>query len=191
MGDGALLEFGSIVEAVQFAIEVQLAIRERNAATPEDRHVYRIGINLGDVIVEEDDIYGDGVNVVARLETLAEPGGICLSRAARDQVRDRMEITLENLGEIEVKNIARPVRCFAVRLDDGSERPQQTKTERKPALALPDKPLPSPSAPRQHERGPEQDTSTDGMVEASLRGCHGWTSLFVTHHQPWSISWTW
>lgn len=180
MGDGALLEFGSVVEAVQFAIEVQLAIRERNAAIPEDRRiVYRIGINLGDVIVEEDDIYGDGVNVAARLESLAEPGGICLSRAARDQVRDRMEITLEDLGEIEVKNIVRPVRCFAVRLDDGSERPQQTTTEHKPALALPDKPSIAVLPFDNMSGDPEQDYFADGMVEDIITALSRLDQLFV------------
>jgi adenylate cyclase len=178
MGDGVLLEFGSVVEAVQFAIEVQLAMRERNAAIPENRRiVYRIGINLGDVIVEENDIYGDGVNVAARLESLAEPGGICLSRAARDQVRDRMEIALEDLGEIKVKNIARPVRCFAVRLDKSSERPQQTTSEHKPAL--PDKPSIAVLPFDNMSGDPEQDYFADGMVEEIITALSRLDQLFV------------
>jgi adenylate cyclase len=180
MGDGALLEFGSVVEAVQFAIEVQLAMRERNAAIPEDRRiVYRIGINLGDIIVEEDDIYGDGVNVAARLESLAEPGGICLSRGARDQVRDRMDIALEDLGEVEVKNIARPVRCFAVSLDDGQEGRQRTTMKHRPAPALPDKPSIAVLPFDNISGDPEQDYFADGMVEDIITALSQLDQLFV------------
>jgi adenylate cyclase len=114
-GDGFLVEFSSVVDAVRCALSIQEHMRDRNATIPEDRQiVLRIGINLGDVIVQDDDVYGDGVNVAARLEGLAEPGGICLSRAARDQVRDRLDIELEDLGETTVKNIARPVQIFRV-----------------------------------------------------------------------------
>ncbi|MEE8252911.1 MAG: adenylate/guanylate cyclase domain-containing protein, partial [Hyphomicrobium sp.] len=119
MGDGALMEFPSVVEAVTFAVEVQCAMRERNADIPgEQQFLFRIGINLGDVIVEGDDIYGDGVNLAARLEGLAEPGGICVRRAVRNQVRDRLDLDFEDRGEIEVKNIVRPVRVFAVVLNE-------------------------------------------------------------------------
>ena len=119
MGDGVLMEFGSVVDAVAFAVDVQFAMRERNAEVPEDRRiVYRVGINVGDIIVEGDDIYGDGVNVAARLEGLAEPGGICVRRNVRNQVRDKMDLEFEDMGEVEVKNIARPVRAFQVVLDD-------------------------------------------------------------------------
>jgi len=114
-GDGLLLEFPSVVEAVTCAMEVQAAMTDRNADIPEEKQMlFRVGINLGDVLVEGDDIYGDGVNVAARIEALAEPGGICISRSARDQVRDRIVIALEDMGEIDVKNIARPVRVFRV-----------------------------------------------------------------------------
>jgi len=117
-GDGLLLEFPSVVEAVIFAMAVQAVMDERNAEIPDDeKMLYRIGINLGDVLVDNDDIFGDGVNVAARLEGLAEPGGICISRTVRDNVRDRMDINLEDLGEVEVKNIARPVRVFRVLSD--------------------------------------------------------------------------
>jgi class 3 adenylate cyclase len=119
MGDGTLMEFGSVVDAVAFAVEVQAAMQERNAGIPEDRQiVYRIGINIGDIIVEGDDIYGDGVNVASRLEGLAEPGGICVRRNVRNQVRDKLDLAFKDLGEIDVKNIARPVRVFCVVLDD-------------------------------------------------------------------------
>jgi len=119
MGDGVLMEFGSVVDAVSFAVEVQTAMRERNEGIPEDRQiVYRVGINIGDIIVEGDDIYGDGVNVAARLEALAEPGGICISRPVHTQVEGKIDLTFEELGEREVKNISKPVLVFRVVLDD-------------------------------------------------------------------------
>lgn len=118
-GDGALMEFASVVDAVAFAVEVQCALRDRGADVPEDRRIiYRIGINIGDVIVEVDDIYGDGVNVAARLEGLAEPGGICLARNVFDQVKEKLDLTFEHMGEREVKNIAEPVTIYHVKLDD-------------------------------------------------------------------------
>jgi len=115
-GDSILIEFSSVIEALRCVIDIQQGMVERNADVPEERRIqFRVGVNLGDVIEQEDgDLLGDGVNVAARLEGLAEPGGICISRAARDQVRDRMEVVLEDLGEVEVKNIARPVRIFRV-----------------------------------------------------------------------------
>jgi class 3 adenylate cyclase len=102
------------VEAVNYAIEIQSVMAGRDGDFPDDRKMlYRIGINVGDVLVDaDDDIFGDGVNVAARLEALSEPGGICISRTARDQVRDRMDVALEDMGEVEVKNITRPVRVF-------------------------------------------------------------------------------
>jgi adenylate cyclase len=113
-GDGFLAEFVSVVDAVRCAAEVQRGMGDRNkGAPPESRIDFRIGINLGDVIAEEHDIFGDGVNVAARLEALAEPGGICVSQVVRDQVRDRLDYTFEDLGEQTVKNIARPVRVYA------------------------------------------------------------------------------
>ena len=118
-GDGQLLEFPSVVDAVRCSIEFQQAMKERNADIPEDQLIeLRLGINLGDIIVEGDDIHGDGVNVAARLETLAEPGGICISRKVRDEIRDKLEVSFEDLGEIEVKNIARPIRTFRLGFAD-------------------------------------------------------------------------
>ena len=118
-GDGQLLEFPSVVDAVRCSVEIQQGMAERNARLPEDRRIeLRIGVNLGDIIVEGDDIHGDGVNVAARLEALAEPGDICISRTARDQVRDKLEVSFEDLGEIEVKNIARPIRTFRLGFAD-------------------------------------------------------------------------
>jgi len=119
MGDGALMEFASVVDAVAFSVEVQAAMGARNAEVPEARRlVYRIGINIGDIIVEGDDIYGDGVNVAARLEGLADPGGICVARNVYNQVRDKLDLDFEDLGEVEAKNIARPIQVFRVVLDD-------------------------------------------------------------------------
>ncbi len=113
MGDGTLMEFGSVVDAVNFAVDVQQALAERNAKVPEDRRItYRIGINIGDIIVEGDDIYGDGVNVASRLEGLAEPGGICVARNVYNQVKGKVDTTFEDLGEQQVKNIPEPVQVF-------------------------------------------------------------------------------
>src|SRR6266853_2169922 len=118
-GDGILVEFHSVADAVLCAAEVQRRMARRNMDVSTARWIqFRIGINLGDVIVEENDIFGDGVNVAARLEMLAEPGGICVSGAVRDQVGERLDkIAFEDLGEQSVKNIARPIRVFSVRLE--------------------------------------------------------------------------
>jgi len=120
-GDGFLAEFASVVDAVRCAAELQRGMAERNAGTqPQKRIEFRIGVNLGDVIVEEHDIFGDGVNVAARLEALAEPGGVCVSRVVRDQVRDRLDYAFEDMREQQVKNIARPVRVYSLRLEGRS-----------------------------------------------------------------------
>jgi adenylate cyclase len=114
-GDGVLLEFASVVDAVRCAVEIQREMIDRNVDFPEDRRiVFRFGINLGDVIVEPNDIHGDGVNVAARLEGLAEPGGVCISGTAHDQVRDRLPYVFTEKGEQTVKNIARPVRVYSL-----------------------------------------------------------------------------
>jgi adenylate cyclase len=124
-GDGLLAEFPSVVEAVRCAAEIQRGMAERNAETAEDKRItFRVGVNLGDVIVEQDDIYGDGVNVAARLEALAEPGGICISRMVRDQIRDKLPYPFEDRGEQSVKNIARSVRVYALRPEAIAELPE-------------------------------------------------------------------
>jgi TolB-like protein/class 3 adenylate cyclase/Tfp pilus assembly protein PilF len=123
-GDGFLAEFASVVDAVRCAAQVQRGMADRNAETPEDKRIsFRIGVNLGDVIAEEDDIYGDGVNVAARLEALAEPGGICISRVVRDQIRDKLPYPFDDRGEQSVKNIARSVRVYALRPESVAELP--------------------------------------------------------------------
>jgi adenylate cyclase len=123
-GDGFLAEFASVVDAVRCAVEVQRGMAERNAATPPEKRIeFRVGINLGDVIAEGEDIFGDGVNVAARLEGLAEPGGICISRVVRDQIRDKLPYPFEDRGEQAVKNIARPVRAYAFRPEGLASQP--------------------------------------------------------------------
>ena len=118
MGDGTLMEFASVVDAVRFAVEVQCAIRDRSAAITEDRQVlYRIGVNIGDIVADGEDIYGDGVNIAARLQAIADPGGICLSRNAYNQIKGKLDLDVENLGEKEVKNIAEPLSVYRVVLD--------------------------------------------------------------------------
>ena len=119
MGDGTLMEFASVVDAVVFAVEVQCAVQVRNTEVPEDRRIaYRIGINIGDIIVDGDDIYGDGVNIAARLEGLADPGGVCISRPVHTQIKGKLDLTFEDLGENEVKNIPEPVTVYRVAFDD-------------------------------------------------------------------------
>jgi TolB-like protein/class 3 adenylate cyclase len=123
-GDGFLVEFASVVDAVRCAVEIQRGMPEREPVVPEERRIgFRMGINVGDVIAEEHDIFGDGVNVAARLEGLAEPGGICISRMVRDQIRDKLPYQFEDLGEQSVKNIARPVRVYALRAEGFTDLP--------------------------------------------------------------------
>jgi adenylate cyclase len=135
-GDGLLVEFASVVDAVQCATEWQAAMADQ-AQPVETRIDFRVGINLGDIIIDDDDIFGDGVNVAARLEALAEPSGICVNRVVRDQVRDKLDVTFEDMGEQRVKNIARPVRAFRV---VAKNKPAPEPSEPPSALALPDKP---------------------------------------------------
>jgi len=137
-GDGLLVEFPSVVYAVRCGIEVQRAMAERNAATPVDRRIeFRVGVHQGDIIFEDGDIFGDGVNLAARLESLAEPGGICISDQVHADVVGKVDVDFIDLGEQSVKNIAQPVRAFAVRI--GAD-PATVSIWAKPALALPDKP---------------------------------------------------
>src|SRR5271167_4997785 len=121
-GDGLLLEFPSVVDAVRCAVDVQRGMAERNTGVPPEQRIeFRIGINVGDIIIDGDDIFGDGVNVAARLQTLAEPGGICVSRVVRDQVLDKLSFAFEDLGAQAVKNIARPVEAYRVDLGSGAQ----------------------------------------------------------------------
>src|SRR5215471_1822281 len=138
-GDGMLAEFASVVDAVRCAAEVQRGMIDREPEVPDERCIrFRIGINLGDVIAEDGDIFGDGVNVAARLEALAEPGGICVSGMVYDQVRDKLPYRFADRGEQSVKNITRPVRVYALRLEDrsASKEPIATPRHRVTGIAI-------------------------------------------------------
>jgi TolB-like protein/class 3 adenylate cyclase/tetratricopeptide (TPR) repeat protein len=178
-GDGILIEFPSVVEAVSCAVAVQQAMDERNVATPEhQRIVFRVGINLGDVIVQDADIHGDGVNVAARLEGLAEPGGICVSSTVRDHIGDRLDLTFDDLGAQNLKNIARPVKVYRVRGADAATIAASVKPA-PPTLALPDKPSIA-VLPFQNMSGdPEQEYFADGMVEEIITALSRIRWLFV------------
>ena len=180
-GDGLLVEFQSVTEALRCAVDFQQRMARRNRDMPASRTLlYRIGINLGDVIVEDGDIFGDGVNVAARLESIAEPGGICISAAVRDQVADRLDVGYEDLGEQQVKNIKRPIRVFKVLLD--SEAPgsnKQAATEaavprmdaRKPSIAV---------LPFLNMSGdPEQEFFADGLTEDIITELSRFRQLLV------------
>jgi TolB-like protein/tetratricopeptide (TPR) repeat protein len=175
-GDGVLLEFPSVVDAVECAVAVQAVMAERNSGVPEDRRMlYRIGINLGDILIEGDDILGDGVNIAARLEGIAEPGGICISSAAYDHVRGKVEVEFTDLGEQTLKNIARPVRAFALRTKGEPVISYSKGT----ALPLPDRPSIA-VLPFQNMSGdPEQEYFADGMVEDIITELSRFKSLFV------------
>jgi adenylate cyclase len=164
MGDGMLVEFASVVDAVRCAVEVQQAMAEREATVAEDRRIrYRIGINLGDIVIDGDDILGDGVNVAARLEGMAEPGGIVVSRTARDQIRDRLDLKLEDMGEHEVKNIGRPVRMFSVCYGEPSSAKPGAAGAAGPAV--PDKPSIAVLAFENMSDDSEQEYFADGIAE--------------------------
>src|SRR5215469_11955221 len=181
-GDGFLAEFASVLDAVRCAAEVQRGILDRNADTPEDERIlFRIGVNLGDVIVEPEDIFGDGVNIAARIEALAEPGGICISRVVRDQIRDKLPYSFDDIGEQSVKNIAHPVHVFRVRLE-GETKPRPTGTPDtvpRPPFCLPYK-ASIAVLPFQNMSGdPEQDYFADGMVEEIITALSRIRWLFV------------
>jgi adenylate cyclase len=161
-GDGVLVAFSSVVDAVRCGVAVQQAIRERNAGVPEARRIeWRIGVNLGDVIVDGDDLYGDGVNIAARIEGLADPGGVFVSSTVHDQVRDRLPFLFQDLGEYRVKNIARPLHFYRVR---DAPAPAVAGGSA-PALPLPDKPSIAVLPFANLSGDPEQEYFVDGMVE--------------------------
>src|SRR6266850_7473852 len=161
-GDGVLLEFPSVVDAVECAVAVQAVMAQRNEGVSQDRRMLlRIGINLGDILIEGDDILGDGVNVDARLEGIAEPGGICISEDAFRQVRGKIEAEFADIGEQSLKNIARPLRVYRI----GSAPTPEQPTAPPAALPLPDKP-PIAVRPFANMSGdPGQEYFVDGMIE--------------------------
>src|SRR5262249_26931625 len=177
-GDGILIEFPSVVDAVRCAIEVQQGMLKRNAQVSEDKRIqFRVGINRGDVMVEGRDLYGDGVNIAARLETLANPGGICISETVLNHARDKVAFEAEDAGEQTLKNIARPVHVYRIIVD-----PRQRHAATKPAtgtLALPDRPSIA-VLPFQNMSGdPEQEYFSDGVVEEIITALSRMRWLFV------------
>jgi adenylate cyclase len=184
-GDGALVEFASAVDALSAAIEFQQAVADTNRDQPEDiAIVFRIGLHLGDLIVDGDDLYGDGVNIAARLEAEAPPGGIIVSRAVREAVEGRLKARLHALGELTLKNIERPIRAFRVEWDKADWQAAATSPARHsepdaPTLALPDKPSIA-VLPFQNMSGdPEQEYFTDGITEDIITELSRFHSLFV------------
>jgi adenylate cyclase len=176
IGDGLLVDFASAVEAVRCALAIQAGMADRNREAPEQSRIqFRIGINLGDVIIEGDDIYGDGVNIAARLEGIAEPGAIFISRAIRDSVRDKLEVTLEDLGERPVKNIPKPVRVF--RISSGGVQAETRAPSAPPPVA--DKPSIAVLPFDNMSRDPEQDYFSDGMTEDIITDLSKVSGLFV------------
>ncbi len=176
-GDGLLVEFASVVDAVRCAVEVQYEMAERNAGVPEEQRIqFRIGINLGDIIKDGRDIHGDGVNIAARLEALAEPGGICVNRVVRDQVRDKLDFAFEDAGEQRVKNIARPLRVYRIRPGRSAG---DTIGEAQPPLALPDKPSVAVLPFTNMSGDSEQEFVSDGIAEDVITALSRYPSLFV------------
>ncbi len=182
MGDGMLAEFPSVVDAVRAAVETQIAIAEHNADLPKDKRIeFRVGINLGDVVIDGDDIHGDGVNVAARLEGIAEPGGICISGKVYEEVRDRVDVLFEDLGEQEVKNIARPIhvwrwsKCSDLEIvrpaTTSSGEDVQSSVQAKPSIAV----LPFDNL----SGDTEQEYFADGMTEDIITGLSKFHWLFV------------
>ena len=176
-GDGALVEFASAVDAIHCALEVQRAMVERNAAIPEDRRIkFRIGINVGDIIIEGDDIFGDGVNIAARLETIAEPGGISISEDTWRQVRGKVQANFLDTGEQSLKNISRPIRVYRVTTEAGSA---QQLTDAPSVLWLHDT-LSMAVLPFRNVSGdPDQEYFCDGVTEEIITALSRWRSFLV------------
>jgi adenylate cyclase len=165
-GDGLLAEFASVLAAVPCAVEVQRAMGERNADVPQEKRIeFRMGINVGDIIIDGADIWGDGVNVAARLEALAEPDGICASSRVQEDVHGRLEFAFEDTGEQQLKNVARPVRVYRVRVN---------RTAAKPAPGLPDKPSIAVMPFNNISGDPEQEYFADGITEDIITALSGW-----------------
>ena len=190
-GDGLLVEFASVVDALRCAAEVQAAMAESNAPTPPDQRIeFRIGINVGDIVVEDGDIFGDGVNVAARLEGLAEPGGICVSARVQEDAAGRLDLAFEDIGEQPLKNIARPVRVYRVRpqgphasspprAGERSAPGAQVRAAGPAALPLPDKPSIAVLPFANMSGDPEQEYFADGMVEEIITALSRIRWLFV------------
>ena len=172
-GDGFLAEFNSVVDAIRCAVDVQRGMADRNSEVPPSNRIeFRIGINVGDIIEDNGDIFGDDVNIAARLEGIAEPGGICVSDDAHRQVRDKLDIVFDDVGEQNLKNIGRPIRVFRVR-DRGAVARQR------PTLALPDRPSIAVLPFQNLSADPEQEYFADGVVEDITMALSRFHWLFV------------
>jgi adenylate cyclase len=181
-GDGLLVEFASAVDAARCAIEVQRGMAEQNQAIPAVRRLeFRIGIHVGDIIVDENDIFGDGVNIAARLEGIAEPGGICISDDAQRQIRGKVDTAFEDMGSQNLKNIAEPMRAWRLRKNAGGSAaaPIEPPVESTQALALPDKPSIAVLPFENMSGDPEQEYFADGMVEEIITALSRFKWLFV------------
>ena len=182
MGDGVLVEFGSAVDAVACAIKIQKHLGGHDADGAEANPIQlRIGINVGDIIIDDNDIFGDGVNVAARLEGIAEPGGVCISDDAYRQVRGKIEMACDDMGPQALKNIAEPMRAWRVKLGDQSAAMAQAglPANQAPALALPEKPSIAVLPFQNMSADPEQEYFADGMVEDIITALSRFKSLFV------------
>jgi TolB-like protein len=181
-GDGMLVEFASAVDAARCAVEVQRGMAERNAAMPQSKRIeFRIGIHVGDIIIDDNDIFGDGVNIVARLEGIAEPGGICISDDAQRQVRGKVDFAFGDMGVQRLKNIAEPMRAWRMQIDANASAAASIELpiETAQPLALPDKPSIA-VLPFQNMSGdPEQEYFSDGVVEEIITALSRFKSLFV------------
>src|SRR5438477_8548899 len=180
-GDGLLVEFASVVDAVRCAVDMQREMAERNAGVAAEQRIeFRIGLNVGDIIIDDKDIYGDGVNIAARLEGLAAPGGICVSRVVRDQVRDKLDFSFEDMGEQQVKNIARPVRTHRVRLDSPVDEPSAVAVATtRSAQPLPQKPSIAVLPFANMSGDAEQEYFSDGITEDIITNLSHNHALFV------------
>src|SRR5258706_1457279 len=168
-GDGALVEFASVVDAVRCADEIQRRLAEQNTDVPQDKRIeFRIGIHVGDIIIEDDDIFGDGVNIAVRLEGIAEPGGVSISDDAHRQIRGKVEITFEDMGSQSLKNIAKLMRVWRVRIGPSSSPTTKPPTETAEPLALPDKPSIAVLPFTNMSGDPEQDYFTVDMMDEIL-----------------------
>jgi TolB-like protein/class 3 adenylate cyclase len=176
-GDGLLVEFSSVVDALRCATEWQYGMDERNTA--DNRIEFRIGVHQGDIVVEDGDIFGDGVNVAARLENLAQPGGICVSARVQEDVSGRLDLAFDDLGDQTLKNISRPVRVYRVRLTTAENKPKVTPTESGPTLTLPDKPSIAVLPFANMSGDPDREYFADGMVEEIITALSRIRWLFV------------
>jgi adenylate cyclase len=180
-GDGALVEFASVVDAVRCADKIQRSVAEQNTDVPRDKRIeFRIGIHVGDIIIEDDDIFGDGVNIAVRLEGIAEPGGICVSDDAHRQIRGKIGLDYDDMGPQVLKNIAEPMRVWRIRANGlAATAPNHRPVDDAEPLALPDKPSIA-VLPFQNMSGdPAQDYFADGMVDEITTALSRFKSLFV------------